>query len=356
MSDANKQLAEKVQMFFNLLYQIDDYIRNKKERKDQLRLSKNFRLVLREVISSKILLNILINNEDSIENYIVKNTFEETQKEKTYIKSINPLSFNQKNLNNINLFYNTNTEIFVINYLVLDKIFSLVRYCFKEIIKQKNKELGNRLGNNSQNFVLNNSVFDEFVFEPETNEENILRKMLKKKEFIINLSKQKNKMKLSKAKSRDINNKKYKNYDASKIISENYNINNLYGKSMNNNHEGDENYLKNQILKINIHNNNNKSLIRNNSVKIIGSLKNNMSLPLIYDRSILNHRLNNLYYKRQKEKMMEEIKLYQKSRNKISNLKYLQNKYIDNNKENPFFKNLVINQYQIKNKNEFVTK
>ena len=81
-----------------------------------------------------------------------------------------------------------------------------------------------------------------------------------------------------------------------------------------------------------------------------------MSLPLIYDRSILNHRLNNLYYKRQKEKMMEEIKLYQKSRNKISNLKYFQNKYIDNNKENPFFKNLVINQYQIKNKNEFVTK
>ena len=55
MSDANKQLAEKVQMFFNLLCQIDDYIRNKKERKDQLRLSKNFRLVLREVISSKIL-------------------------------------------------------------------------------------------------------------------------------------------------------------------------------------------------------------------------------------------------------------------------------------------------------------
>ena len=319
MSDANKILAEKVQMFFNLLYQIDDYIHNKKERKDQLRLSKNFRLVLREVISSKILLNILINNEDLIENYTVKNTVEEEKKEKTYIKSINPLSFNQKNLNNINLFYNTNTEIFVINYLVLDKIFSLIRYCFREIIKQKNIELGNILGNNSKNFVLNNSVFDEFVFDPETNEENILRKMLKKKEFIINLSKQKNKMKLSKAKKRGEKYQKFKNYDASKIISENYNINNLYGKSMNNNNENEENYLKNQIRKINVYN---KSLIRNNSVKIISSLKKNMSLPLIYDRSLLNYKIGNFYYKRQKEKMMEELKLYQKSRNKIGNLKY----------------------------------
>ena len=319
MSDANKILAEKVQMFFNLLYQIDDYIHNKKERKDQLRLSKNFRLVLREVISSKILLNILINNEDLIENYTVKNTVEEEKKEKTYIKSINPLSFNQKNLNNINLFYNTNSEIFVINYLVLDKIFSLIRYCFREIIKQKNIELGNILGNNSKNFVLNNSVFDEFVFDPETNEENILRKMLKKKEFIINLSKQKNKMKLSKAKKRGEKYQKFKNYDASKIISENYNINNLYGKSMNNNNENEENYLKNQIRKINVYN---KSLIRNNSVKIISSLKKNMSLPLIYDRSLLNYKIGNFYYKIKKEKMMEELKLYQKSRNKIGNLKY----------------------------------
>jgi hypothetical protein len=115
----------------------------------------------------------------------------------------------------------------------------------------------------------------------------------------------------------------------------------------------EENYLKNQIRKINVHN---KSLIRNNSVKIISSLKKNMSLPLIYDRSLPNYKIGNFYYKRQKEKMMEELKLYQKSRNKIGNLKYFQNKYIDNNKDNPYLKNLVINHYRIKNKNELVTK
>ena len=353
MSNANKLLAEKVQKFCNLLFQIDDYIRNKKERKDQLRLSKNFRLVLREVISSKILLNILINNEDTIENYTEKKTAEESKEERTYIKSINPLSFNQKNLNNINLFYNTNTEIFVINYLVLDKIFSLIRYCFLEIIKQKNKELGNKLGNNKKNFVLNNSIFDEFDFNSETNEENILRRMLKKKSLIENLEQQKNKIKLSKTKIRGVKNKQLKSYDASKIISENVNINNLYKKSIANDDGKQENYLKNQIRKINLHN---KSLIKNKSAINLEPLKKNMSLPLIYDRKILNHNIANNFYQRQKNKMTEELKLSQKSRNKIGNLKYLQNKYVDNNKENPFFKNLVINHFHNKSQQGFITK
>lgn len=353
MSNANKLLAEKVQKFCNLLFQIDDYIRNKKERKDQLRLSKNFRLVLREVISSKILLNILINNEDTIENYTEKKTAEESKEERTYIKSINPLSFNQKNLNNINLFYNTNTEIFVINYLVLDKIFSLIRYCFLEIIKQKNKELGNKLGNNKKNFVLNNSIFDEFDFNSETNEENILRRMLKKKRLIENLEQQKNKIKLSKTKIRGVKNKQLKSYDASKIISENININNFYRKSIANDDAKQEHYLKNQIRKINLHN---KSLIKNKSSINLEPLKKNMSLPLIYDRKILNHNIANNFYQKQKDKMMEELKLSQKSRNKIGNLKYLQNKYVDNNKENPFFKNLVINQFHNKSQQEFITK
>jgi hypothetical protein len=48
----SKELAETILMFYNLLYHLDDYIKNKKERKQQLKTSKNIRLVLREVISS----------------------------------------------------------------------------------------------------------------------------------------------------------------------------------------------------------------------------------------------------------------------------------------------------------------
>lgn len=344
MSNQNEILAGKVQMFINLLFQIDDYIRNKKERKDQLRLPKNFRLVFREVISSKILLNIFINNEDLIENNIIKKSFEETKKEKTYIKLINPLSFNQKNMNNINLFYNTNTEIFVINYLVLDKIFSLLRYCLREIIKQKNKELGNILGDDKKTFVLNNSIFDEFAFDAETSEDNIIRKMLKKKYIIEKLIQKKNKIKLPRTKIGIGKNEKLKSYDASKLISDNYNLNNLsnnFRKSLTKD-DDQENYIREQISKINIKN---RPLIHNRSMKSIRTLNYNNSLPLIYDRKILNHKMSN-YYQREKNKIIENIKLF-KSRNKNPNNKYTQNNYPDN-KEKPLFKNLVINQYHNK--------
>ena len=177
--------------------------------------------------------------------------------------------------------------------------------------------------------------------------------MLKKKSLIENLEQQKNKIKLSKTKIRGVKNKQLKSYDASKIISENVNINNFYKKSIANDDAKQEHYLKNQIRKINLHN---KSLIKNKSAINLEPLKKNMSLPLIYDRKILNHNIANNFYQRQKDKMMEELKLSQKSRNKIGNLKYLQNKYVDNNKENPFFKNLVINQFHNKSQQEFITK
>jgi hypothetical protein len=57
----------------------------------------------------------------------------------------------------------------------------------REIIKRKNTELGNMLGDDKKTFVLNNSIFDEFAFDAETNEDNIIRKMLKKKYVIENL-------------------------------------------------------------------------------------------------------------------------------------------------------------------------
>ena len=38
----SKEVAEKIHMFNNLLYHLDDYIKNKKERKGQLHLLKVF--------------------------------------------------------------------------------------------------------------------------------------------------------------------------------------------------------------------------------------------------------------------------------------------------------------------------
>lgn len=145
-----KQIAEKINMFNNLLFHLDDYIKNKKERKGQLHLSKNIRLVLREIISSKANVNYFINKEE-IDLQNNKNKLYTKKPTQEYIKKINPLSFNQKNLNTINLFYNSNNEAFVINYLSIDKIFSIIKFCLTQIMKQKNKEFIAKFEQKSKN-------------------------------------------------------------------------------------------------------------------------------------------------------------------------------------------------------------
>lgn len=154
----SKEIAEKIHMFYNLLYHLDDYIKNKKERKGQLHLSKSLRLVLREVISSKNNLKYFLNKEE-IDSHLSKyisnlKIKKEDEKFKT-MKSITPFNFNQKNLNTISYFYNTKNEVYVINYLVIEKIFSIIRFCFIETMKKRKKEFIKEIENkNKTNFSL----------------------------------------------------------------------------------------------------------------------------------------------------------------------------------------------------------
>ena len=361
MSTENKAIAEKIQMFTNLIFHIDDYIRNKKERKGQLNVSKNIRQVLREVISSIVNLKYFINNVVIGSDEQEKRSVEEINNQKVYIKTINPLSFNQKNLNNIDLFYNTNNEVFIINYLILDKIFSILRYCLREIIKQKNLDYDHVLGRKDKNFVLNNLKSDELANDDDTNEENILRKMLKKKYFIEKSRQEKDKIKLAKIK---INNLKYKfntiknhTVDASNAINNNYNINNI-SKNLNKiiinddgNSKTNENYLHNQIRRIN---KDNIPLVKVKNSKTIRTLKNNMSLPLIYDKQILNHKMNS-YYTKEKKKIINKIKILDKPKNSKEKNKYL-NEKISDYKIFPKFKNTSRNKNYLKSRNISVKK
>ena len=174
----SKGIAEKIHMFYNLLYHLDDYIKNKKERKGQLRVSKNIRLILREIISSKINLNYFINKEE-LDSYrdLFDNKIEAIiSKEQLYIKKVNPLSFNQKNLHTVNLFYNSNNELFIINYLVLDKILSIIKFCFVNIIKQKNKEYIEKLEKKYKNDFVLYHIDSEGDFDNKKIEEKIINK------------------------------------------------------------------------------------------------------------------------------------------------------------------------------------
>ncbi len=163
-----KEIAEKIHMFYNLLYHLDDYIKNKKERKGQLHLSKNIRLVLREVISSKNNLKYFINKEEIDSHFFDLMLSKKSKKQEEIfknIKIITPLSFNQKNLNTINLFYNSNNETFVLNYIILDKIFSIIRFCFIETLKKRKIEFIRDFENkNSTNFSLHKIDEKEISF------------------------------------------------------------------------------------------------------------------------------------------------------------------------------------------------
>ena len=154
----SKEVAEKIIMFNNLLYHLDDYIENKKERKSQLHLPKSLRLVLREIISSKKNIKYFLSKEEidlHLGNLLQPRKIQKESESFKKMKSITPLSFNQKNLDTLNFFYNSKNESYVLNYIILEKIFSIIRYCFIETIKKAKKEMIKNFENrNKNNFSL----------------------------------------------------------------------------------------------------------------------------------------------------------------------------------------------------------
>ena len=70
------------------------------------------------------------------------------------MKTITPFSFNQKNLDTLNFFYDSRNEVYVLNYLILEKIFTVIRFCFIEAIKKAKKEMMKNLENKNKNNFL----------------------------------------------------------------------------------------------------------------------------------------------------------------------------------------------------------
>ena len=283
----SKQLADKISMFCNLVYHIDDYINNVYQKKDQSYVSKSIRLVLREVISSKINLKFFINKEEVEPSKNEKILEEKIQKENKYIKKINPLSFNQKNLGTINLFYNSNNEMYVINYLSVEKIFSIIQYCFKNILKQKNIEIKKRFERQNKNFVLYDTQSGEINYN--VNKENNTNNTINVNKTVLI-----NKLLINKSKPR----KEYNNINSVNIFSilnQSYKLNNIRS-FLNNNSNIKNNYLKKRIRLVKQINSSSKIRIVNPLIK--KSLKRNISLPLINQKKLIN--LKNSCYSKDK--------------------------------------------------------
>ena len=158
----NKTIAEKINVFLNLLFHLEDYITNKQQREEQLHVSEIIKTVLNEVSSSEIIKNFFYKGADINNEIIEDNKLEKefrinklTEGKIKYLKKVNPQSFNQKNLETLNFFYNSTGEADMIYDMTKMKVFSIIKFCLTQLMqkkfKQKEKEIYSKI-----NFALIN--------------------------------------------------------------------------------------------------------------------------------------------------------------------------------------------------------
>ena len=166
----NKIIAEKINVFLNLLYHLEDYITNQQVREEQLHISNNVKLILGEVADSPKVKEYFYKGVD------INHEYEDNEREPEfrimrlseekikYIKKANPQSFNQKNLQLLNYFYNSSGEADMIYDSIKYKMLSIIKFCLTQIMlkkyKEKEKEIYSKI-----NFVLiskNNKLLRQF--------------------------------------------------------------------------------------------------------------------------------------------------------------------------------------------------
>ena len=155
----NKIIAEKINVFLNLLFHLEDYITNQQIREEQLHISNNVKIVLSEVAESPKVKEYFYKGADINHEYEDNQIEPEfklmklTKDKIKYIKKANPQSFNQKNLQLLNYFYNSSGEADMIYDSIKMKMLSIIKFCLTQImlkkLKEREKEIYSKI-----NFVL----------------------------------------------------------------------------------------------------------------------------------------------------------------------------------------------------------
>ena len=366
----SKQIAEKILMFNNLLYHLDDYVRNKKERKSQLQIPKSLRLVLREIISSKKNIKYFLSKEEiDLRLGALLPIKKQKKLDEPYkiMKAISPFGFNQKNLNTLNFFYDSRNEVYVLNYIILEKIFSIIRFCFIETIKKKKKEIMKKIENkNKNNFsfrkIDNYEAYS--LIDNNTNNINTSRsnKNCLKKEPKIKIEEEFDTSSTNKGIKRIESNNIFKTKRMKEISKKNHvNISSL----INNNYNFKNNFLSQDIQNNNFMNNNINSLLGNlrwqvkkvdnrvwlSKIKIKkdrNPMKKQCSFPLISDyKYIFNKSLE-----KNRKKENEESSLLNENKTDERNvlLNIMKSKKINSLRTTLF--NSIHNMHNIQNKSE----
>ena len=143
---SNKIIAEKINIFLNLLFHLEDYMNNQQVREEQLHISNNVKIILKEVADSPKIKDYFFKGADSnheIEEKEIEPEFrlmKLTDEKIRYIKKANPQSFNQKDLQLLNYFYNSSGEADMIYDSIKYKMLAIIKFCLSQIMLKKAKE------------------------------------------------------------------------------------------------------------------------------------------------------------------------------------------------------------------------
>ena len=196
----NKIIAEKINVFLNLLFHLEDYINNQQQREEQLHISEQVKIILNEVASSErdkqfFYRGADMNNETEEDNEIEYEfkLNKLTENKIKYIKRINPQSFNQKNLEVVNYFYDSAGETDMINDILKQKIFSIIKYCLTHIMQKKNQEKEKEIYSKVNFALINKNNYykkkekekDSSIFIKNRSVSNLREKFISRPNFII---------------------------------------------------------------------------------------------------------------------------------------------------------------------------
>ena len=196
----NKIIAEKINVFLNLLFHLEDYINNQQQREEQLHISEQVKIILNEVASSErdkqffyrgADMNNKTEEDNEIEQEFKLNKL--TENKIKYIKRINPQSFNQKNLEVVNYFYDSAGETDMINDILKQKIFSIIKYCLTHIMQKKNQEKEKEIYSKVNFALINKNNYykkkekekDSSIFIKNRSVSNLREKFISRPNFII---------------------------------------------------------------------------------------------------------------------------------------------------------------------------
>ena len=187
MNTLNEELETGVFLFLKTLYDFNPYLRNPDEQEKLIHMPKTIKIVLREIISTKIFSKLILDNEykkaeekrkekirrrEERKRQLIEGTkpikildenYENNLKLMKNKRSLNTSCFNQRSISTLNQYYNSVNEMMCIKDSVLNKIKKIEHDSVISCIELENN---------------NKIVHDKFVFMNPKNKDKLIEALI----------------------------------------------------------------------------------------------------------------------------------------------------------------------------------